>query len=79
MNRFQAAYDDAARALDLDPSSTQAWEAFNSGSFALERADILMQRLSRTFPANRPPWVRPLLQEAVKSPDGRRNELALRQ
>jgi hypothetical protein len=78
LNRFQAAYDDASKAVDLASSSRDAWVAFSRACFALERTDALIQRLSRAFPDNGPPWVRPLFQEAAKARESWRRELATR-
>ncbi len=79
LNRFQTAYDDASKAVELDSSSREAWESFSRTCFALERSDALIERLSRAFPNSGPPWVRPLLQEAEKSQESWRKELAIRQ
>ena len=37
LNRFQAAYEDATRAIELDPGDQQAWQMYSRSSVALER------------------------------------------
>ena len=60
LNHFQTAFDDATKAIELDPGDQQAWQMYSRANVALERFEPLLLRLKSAFPKSAPPWVGPL-------------------
>lgn len=78
LNHFQAAYDDALKALDGDNKSRTNWETYVRASFALERFSEVIQRLDETFPGSGPDWVEAIRRDGRRSLESWTRETALR-
>jgi cyclophilin family peptidyl-prolyl cis-trans isomerase len=63
-NQFQAAYQAAGKALDLDEHNPEIWDTFARIALGLERFDDILRRLDRVFPQAKPAWAQAMYDAA---------------
>jgi len=78
-NHFQAAYEDARKALAADNHKRAVWEIYARASFGVERFHDVVEGLDQAFPKDKPAWAADPRKKAQHLVEEWKRELALRQ